>query len=452
MVRVRFAPSPTGNLHIGGARTALFNWLYAKTKNGAFVLRIEDTDALRSKKEYLDEILFSLKWLGFEWDEIYYQSQRFDIYREYAQKLLEKGKAYKAEKLAAESGQDNQPDVQINPHPSGDGQAIILKILPDKIKINDLIRGQIEFDTEVIKDQVLIKSDGTPTYNFACVVDDSLMNITHVIRGDDHISNTPKQIIMYNALGLPIPDFAHLPLILSKEGGRLSKRKGATAISEYREMGYLPEAIVNFLLLLGWSPGENREVIDIKEAVRLFDIKHINKTAAVLDLDKLNWMNNQYLKSEDPQKLADEVIPFLIEKKYIEKNNFDRNYVLSLIKLFQARLTVLTDFVDRADFFFAKDVIVEDKLKEKFLSRDFSKEFGLFIDRLDKLKDFDIVGIENGFRQLVTELGIESKELIHPIRVALTGKTVGPGLFEVIYYLGKERTKERLEKWVKKKE
>jgi len=428
MVRVRFAPSPTGNLHIGGARTALFNWLYAKSKNGKFVLRIEDTDALRSKKEYLDEILFSLKWLGFQWDEIYYQSQRFDIYREYAQKLLEQGKAY------------------------GEGQATILKILPDKIKINDLIRGQIEFDTEVIKDQVLIKSDGTPTYNFACVVDDFLMNITHVIRGDDHISNTPKQIIMYNALGLPIPHFAHLPLILSKEGGRLSKRKGATAISEYREMGYLPEAIVNFLLLLGWSPGENREVIDTKEAIRLFDIKHINKTAAELDLDKLNWMNNQYLKNEDPQKLADEVIPFLIEKKYLEKNNFDRNYVVSLVKLFQGRLTVLTDFLDRADFFFAKEVIVEEKLKEKFLSRDLSREFALFIDRLDKLEEFDIVNIEAEFRGLIAELGIESKELIHPIRVALTGKTVGPGLFEVICCLGRERTKERLKKWVEKLE
>ena len=428
MVKVRFAPSPTGNLHIGGARTALFNWLYAKSKNGKFVLRIEDTDALRSKKEYLDEILFSLKWLGFQWDEIYYQSQRFDIYREYAQKLLEQGRAY------------------------GEGQATILKILPDKIKINDLIRGQIEFDTEVIKDQVLIKSDGTPTYNFACVVDDFLMNITHVIRGDDHISNTPKQIIMYNVLGLPIPHFAHLPLILSKEGGRLSKRKGATAISEYREMGYLPEAIVNFLLLLGWSPGENREVIDIKEAIRLFDIKHINKTAAELDLDKLNWMNSQYLKNEDPQKLADEVIPFLIEKKYLEKNNFDRNYVVSLIKLFQGRLTVLTDFLDRADFFFAKEVVVEEKLKEKFLSRDLSREFALFIDRLDKLEEFDIANIEAEFRSLIAELGIESKELIHPIRVALTGKTVGPGLFEVICCLGRERTKERLKKWVEKKE
>ncbi len=432
-MRVRFAPSPTGNLHIGGGRTALFNWLYARAKQGKFVLRIEDTDQARSKKEYLDEILYSLSWLGFSWDEIYYQSQRFDIYREYADKLLKEGKAY------IEKSENN-------------AQAIIFKVTPQKIKLNDLIRGEIEFDSRDIKDQVLIKSDGTPTYNFACVVDDATMNITHVIRGDDHISNTPKQVLLYQGLGLALPNFAHLPLILGAEGGRLSKRTGATAISDYRKMGYLSAALVNYLLLLSWSPGENREIIDIQEAIKLFDIKDVNKTAATFNLEKLRWINNQYLKKEDTEKLADEIIPLLIEKKYVEKDNFDRNQLFSLVKLFQPRLATLNDFPDWADFFFLKDIRVDSALEAKFLAKDLSREFSMFIERLDKLDNFDIITIETTFREMVKELNVEAKALIHPIRVALTGKTIGPGLFEVIYYLGRERTKERLLKWVKKGE
>ncbi len=431
MIRVRFAPSPTGYLHIGGGRTALFNWLYAQAKGGQFVLRIEDTDQARSKKEYLDEILDSLSWLGFNWDEVYYQSQRFNIYREYAEKLLKENKAY-TEKT------------------EGKGEAIIFKVLPQKIKVNDLIRGEIEFDSETIKDQVLIKSDGTPTYNFACVVDDAMMNITHVIRGDDHISNTPKQIILYEALRFSIPNFAHLPLILGTEGGRLSKRTGATAISDYRKMGYLPEALVNYLLLLSWAPGGNREVIDIKEAIKLFDIKDVNKTAATFDLKKLGWMNNQYLKTQDPKKLTDQLIPSLAEAKYIEQDNFDRNYIVSLVKLFQARLNTLNDFVDWADFFFNRDIKIDPAAQDKFLKQDLSKEFSLFIERLEKIEKFDIMTIEAAFRDMVKELNVEAKTLIHPIRVALTGKTIGPGLFEVIYYLGKERTKERLSKFIRK--
>jgi len=431
MIRVRFAPSPTGNLHIGGARTALFNWLYAKAKQGKFILRIEDTDKKRSQKKYLDEILNSLEWLGFVWDEIYYQSQRFALYKEYAQKLVTGGFAY-VEKSKTKS------------------EAIIFKVTPQKIKVDDLIHGNIEFDTKDIKDQVLIKSDGTPTYNFACVIDDATLGITHVIRGDDHISNTPKQILLYQALGFSLPEFAHLPLILGKEGGRLSKRTGATAISDYRKMGYLPKALVNYLLLLGWAPGANREIIDIQEAIKLFDIKDVNKTAATFDLEKLKWINNQYLKKEDTQKLTDEIIPLLIKKKYIDKNNFDRTYIASLVKLFQGRLSTLEDFVDWTDFFFVKNIKIDPAAKSEFLSQDLSREFSLFIERLERLDKFDIVNIESNFRELVKELNIEARALIHPIRIALTGKTVGPGLFEVIYYLGKDRTKERLLKWVKK--
>ena len=431
MIRVRFAPSPTGNLHIGGGRTALFNWIYARAQKGQFVLRIEDTDSLRSKKEYVDEILYSLKWLGFNWDEIYYQSQRFSLYREYAQKLLDKGLAY------------------IEKSPEGK-EAVIFKVQPQKIIVNDLIRGKIEFDAETIKDQVMIKSDGTPTYNFACVVDDATMNITHIIRGDDHISNTPKQIMFYQALGFSLPHFAHLPLIMGAEGGRLSKRTGATAISDYRKMGYLAQALVNYLLLLSWAPGENRELINIDEAIKLFDIKNVNKTAAAFDLKKLNWYNNQYLKEADTAKLADEIIPALVEKNYIAKDNFDRNYVESLVKLFQPRLSTLNDFPDWADFFFVEDVLMDPAAEEKFLRQDLSREFTQFIQRLEALEIFDIPFIEESFRSLVKELNIEAKQLIHPIRVALTGKTIGPGLFEVIYFLGLARTKKRLEKYIKR--
>jgi len=431
MIRVRFAPAPTGYLHIGGGRTALFNWLYARAKNGKFILRIEDTDQVRSGPEYVDEILNSLRWLGFNWDEIYYQSQRLNLYREHAEKLLKEGKAY-VEKT------------------EGRGEAVIYKVTPQEIVVGDLIRGEIKFDTRVIKDQVLIKSDGTPTYNFACVVDDAAMEITHVIRGDDHISNTPKQILMYQALDFSIPFFAHLPLIMGMEGGRLSKRTGAIAISDYRRMGYLAEALVNYLLLLSWSPGEDRELMNINEAIKLFEIKDVNKTAATFDLKKLGWINNQYLKGGDAERLTGLILPMLIEKKYIPENNFDRNYVVSLVKLFQSRLTTLSDFVDRADSFFLKEVNMDPEAKEKFLSGDLSREFTLFIQRLEALKEFNVAAIEDSFRQMVKELNIEAKVLIHPIRVALTGKTIGPGLFEVVYYLGKERTKERLSKWIKK--
>ena len=430
MVRVRFAPSPTGNLHIGGGRTALFNWLFSQSQKGKFVLRIEDTDKERSKKEFVDEILFSLKWLGFNWDELYYQSERFDKYRQYADKLLKAGLAY------------------IEKSPEGK-EAIIFKVSPQKIKVSDLIRGQIEFDSSLIKDQVLIKSDGTPTYNFACVVDDAEMNITHIIRGDDHISNTPKQVLFYEALGFPLPNFAHLPLIMGMDGGRLSKRTGATAISDYSKMGYLPEALVNYLLLLSWAPGGNREIVNLQEAIGLFDIKNVNKTAATFDLKKLDWMNNQYLKNADPQKLLDELMPLLVERGYITEKQFDRDYVLGLIRLFQPRLAHLNDFVDWADFFFIEEIKIDPLAQAKFLSKDLSNEFKLFIAELESLSNFNVENIEKSFRDLVAKLNTEAKVLIHPLRVALTGKTIGPGLFELIYYLGLERTKRRLLKWTK---
>lgn len=418
-MKVRFAPSPTGYLHIGGARTALFNWMYAKSQNGTFVLRIEDTDLDRSKKEFLDEILESMKWLGLTWDEFYLQSERFELYRQYAQKLLDEEKAYK------------------------DGEAIILKIPPKEIKLYDLIRGEIVFDSETIKDQVLMKSDGSPTYSFACVVDDSLMEITHVIRGEDHISNTPKQMVIYEALGFKIPKFAHLPLIMGEEGGRMSKRTGATAVTDYRKMGFVAEGIVNYLMLLGWSPGPNQEIVSLEKAVQNFSIKKINKAAAIFSMDKLEWVNSQHIKAMPLERLTDLIIPFLKEKNYLA-DEFDRKKLETIVNLFKGRLSTLTDFLDWADFLFLPEPVVRDEDREKFLSKNLKNEFLILSGRLETIEDFTAKNTESVFRDVVAELKIESSDLVHPVRVALTGKSVGPGLFETMSILGKEKTVKRL--------
>ncbi|MFA6378865.1 MAG: glutamate--tRNA ligase [Candidatus Omnitrophota bacterium] len=418
-MKVRFAPSPTGNLHIGGARTALFNWMYAKSQGGTFVLRIEDTDLERSKKEFLDEILASMTWLGMTWDELFLQSDRFELYRQHANKLLEEGKAYK------------------------DGEAIILKMPPKEIKLYDLIRGEIIFDSETIKDQVLMKSDGSPTYSFACVVDDALMEITHVIRGEDHISNTPKQMIIYEALGFKMPKFAHLPLIMGEDGGRLSKRTGAVAVSDYRKMGFVPEGIVNYLMLLGWSPGPNQEIVSLQKACENFSIKKVNKAAAIFSMDKLRWVNAQHIKAMALERLTDLLIPLLKERNYLT-DHFDRKQLETIVSLFKGRLSTLEDFLDWADFIFVSKVVIRPEDQEKFLSRDLSREFSVLSDRLSKIESFTHETAEKAFRDVATELGVTTSDLVHPVRVALTGKSVGPGLFETMNVLGKEKTVQRL--------
>lgn len=419
MVRVRFAPSPTGFLHIGGARTALFNWMYARAQGGQFILRIEDTDQVRSKQEYLDEILDSMKWLGLNWDEFYKQSDRFDLYRKYAHQLLDEGKAYK------------------------DGEAIILKVPEKTVKMYDLIRDEIAVDSSEIKDQVLMKSDGSPTYSFACVVDDSLMEISCVIRGEDHISNTPKQILIYEALGFKVPKFAHLPLILDPEGGRMSKRAGATAVTEYRGMGFLPEAVVNYLMLLGWSPGNNQEVVTMQAALKNFSIKKINKAGAAFSMEKLTWINTQYIKQSDTSKLTDLLIPVLKNAGYATES-FDRQWLENVVSLFKPRMSTLTDFLDWAAFALKDDFEIDAEAKSQHLVHDNSKEFSLLAERLSATEHFDIKTAEEIFRDLVAELGIKAGDLVHPVRVALTGKAIGPGLFDTMAILGKERTVKRL--------
>jgi len=425
MIKVRFAPSPTGFLHIGGARTALFNWMYAKSQQGKFVLRIEDTDRVRSKEEFFNEILISMEWLGLKWDELYHQSERFDIYKEYADKLLKEGKAYK------------------------DGDAVILTMPQQEVKLYDLIRGEIQFDTSTIKDQVLIKSDGSPTYSFACVVDDALMEISHVIRGEDHISNTPKQMIIYQALGFKVPKFAHLPLIMGADRARLSKRTGAVAVSDYRKEGFLPEAVVNYLMLLGWSPGNNQEVINMGSATKKFSIKKINKAAAVFSLDKLKWINAQYIKEKKPSELVEILKPFLEDKSLIG-DDYDGAALINIVNLYKGRMSTLVEFVERTEYLFTQDFKIDKALQDEFCLKGKAAEFSLLEKRLSEVQEFNIQSTEEAFRSVVAELEVKPAELVHPVRVALTGTTVGPGLFDTMVLLGKERTLLRLKQFAAK--
>ena len=429
-VRVRFAPSPTGYLHIGGARTALFNWLFARHHNGVFILRIEDTDINRSEEKCLKEILDSLKWLGMDWDEgPYFQSKRFDLYKEYAERLIKQGDAY----LTSEEGKE------------GKTQAVRFKTPREIVYIDDLIHGRIQFDNSLIEDDlVIMKSDGSPTYNFACVIDDATLGITHVIRGDDHISNTPKQLPLYKALGFDIPKFAHIPLILGEDRSRLSKRHGAASGTSYREEGYLPESVVNYLALLGWSPGNDIEILSRGEIIEKFELSNVNKTNAVFNIDKLKWMNGQYIRLTPVENLYDLLVPLLKESN-LYKESPDREKIIDIIKLLQKRIFTLSEFIPQARIFFEAKVEFMEGTKEKYLTNPNIKNwFTELINVLNPIASFDIETLEKEFRELTTRLGIKTGELVHPTRVALTGRTIGPGLFETMHLLGKETIIKRL--------
>lgn len=418
IIRARFAPSPTGYLHIGGARTCLFNWLFIRKEGGEFILRIEDTDLERSKKEYLDEILESIKYLGMDWDKIYYQSQRFDLYREYAQKLIDKNKAYR---------KDN---------------AVFFKYDFKSIEVDDLIRGKIIFTELPKSEEVLIKSDGSPTYNFSCVIDDFLMDIDCVIRGEDHISNTPKQILMYEALNFKKPKFAHVPLILSPKGGRLSKRFGATSIREYKEMGYLPEALANYLLLLGWSPGKNKEIISLKEAKDIFDIRKVNKTGAIFSLDKLNWVNTEYIRGKNIEEFTKIFKDYLIKDNPLAES-LENDYLQKVAGLFKNRISRFSDLISWTRFYFHDNINYNEEAKV-ILQKNLSKEIVSLSENLSALESFDKETIEKKFRLTADDLGLKARDLVHPVRIALTGEKIGPGLFEIMEVLGKERVLKRL--------
>lgn len=421
-VRVRFAPSPTGYLHVGSARTALFNWLYARHTGGKFILRIEDTDTQRSKPEFLNEIMASLTWLGLEWDEgPTFQSQRFDRYRAAAESLLRQGAAYQ------------------------DGTAIIYRVQAgETIRFADAVHGEIAIESQTLKDQVLLKSDGAPSYNFCCVVDDADMGITHVIRGDDHIANTPKQLLLYRALKLIPPSFAHIPLILGEDRSRMSKRHGATAIAEYRKAGYLPEALVNFIALLGWSPGDDREVLSRAELVKLFDLSRVGRTGAVFNVEKLDWMNGEYLKHIPPEVLVGLWLPLMTERRALP-DGVTGAKLEPIIRLFHGRVNHLDDFLTQATGFFAPDVAFDAEAVEKRLKLPGAgARLQAFHDRLLRLETWDAASIEACCRQLATELGLKAADLIHPTRVAVTGRSVGPSLFHALEVIGQSKTTQRL--------
>jgi len=329
-----------------------------------------------------------------------------------------------------------------------EGPAIIFRVEKSKkVAFEDMIRGRVEFSTDDIKDQVLMKSDGTPTYNFACVVDDHEMQITHVIRGDDHISNTPKQVMLYEALELKLPKFAHIPLILSKDGGRMSKRHGATSIFEYKNMGVLPEALANYLSLMGWAPGNDVEILPVKEVIKLFDIKDVNKTGAIFDMDKLSWINGQYIKNMDTKELAARAENFLAGKKIID-DKFDRDRWTGIVAVYKERVRTLEDFVSVYKIFFCDEAEYDEKAVEKYLKKPNSKNIvnrcKIVIESKDK---FDKASIEESYRKLAGELKLKAAELIHPTRVAISGKTVGAGLFDMMELLGREKVLKRLAKF-----
>jgi len=428
-VRVRFAPSPTGTLHVGGARTALFNWLFARHYKGTFVLRIEDTDLARSTKGSVDEILDSLNWLGLNWDEgPIYQSQRLFIYQEFAAKLIEDGKAYKSDEGR------------------GPEQAVLFKIPPEKVVFHDALRGDVTFDNSLQKDQVLLKSDGMPTYQFACVVDDALMNITHVIRGDDHLSNTPKQIPIYEALDFPLPQFIHVPMICGPDGSRLSKRHGATAVSAYIEMGILPECLFNFLSLLGWSPGEDIEVLSQQQTIKRFKTERLNKKSAIFDLKKLLWMNGQYLKKLPRSQFLRKGSEFLKSK---QKEMLSDEICQRGLQSVQSRIQVFEELTTDYDYFFFKSHVIDSDAVKKYLKT--KESFSILAqikEVLASLETFDEGSCEETIRRLAETLQLKAGALIHPLRVAVTGKSVSPGMFETLGALGKETTLERIKKTI----
>jgi len=468
-IRVRIAPSPTGAAHIGLVRSALYNWLFARHNNGKFILRIEDTDVTRSTQESVQAIIEGFKWVGIDWDEgPYYQSQRFDIYKKYAQKLLNEKKVYfcycNPEELETERQKAWQSkiawkydrrcfnlDSETKAKFDSENRPKALRFLiPDKTVIfDDIIHGNIKKEPQDIEDFIIMRADGTPTYNFAVVIDDAEMKINHIIRAVEHIANTPKQILLYEALGFSIPKFAHLPLILGTDKKKLSKRHGALSLWEYKKDGFLADALINFLALLGWSPGGDLEIMDRSKLLELFSLERVNKANAIFDVKKLEWMNSIYIKNMDSEKLRTELVPFLEEINICSDN--DKRF-LKILDLTKVRVRTLVELRDMVAIFYSKDVQYDSEAVAKYINpqtKDYLKELS---SRFEKLTDFTSSNLENELRKLAEELKIKAAGLVHPCRVALTGKSVGPPLFETIELLGKELTLKRLNKIISKTE
>lgn len=469
-IRVRFAPSPTGYLHVGGARTALFNWLLARRHNGVFVLRIEDTDRERSSELMTRAILEGMEWLGLDWDEgPFHQADGLERHRADALRLLETGQAYRCfctpEELQAkrERAQGQQQAfrydrtclLQVSPEEAearaaaGQPFTVRFRVPEGKTAWDDAVHGRIEFDNADIEDFIILRSDGTPIYNMAVVSDDIEMRITHVIRGDDHISNTPRQIMVYQALGAELPTFAHVPMILGPDGKRLSKRHGATAIGEYREQGILPEAMVNFLALIGWSPGTDEELFTIEELIERFSLDGINKKSGVFDPKKLEWMNGQHISRTPASELEPELTRRLVSAGIASSDTLNerRDWYLALIDLLKTRARNLDELARQARAYLVDEVTYDEAAvrkhwKDPALVREY---LAALRQRYAVVDPWDEQTLEDELRALADELGIGAGKLIHPLRVALTGLAVSPGIFEVLVAMGPELALRRIE-------
>lgn len=454
-LRVRFAPSPTGYLHIGGARTALFNHLLSKSQNGTFVLRIEDTDVARSTQESVDAILDAMEWLGLACDEgPIYQSDRFDLYKLKVQQLLDEGKAYRCYCTSEELDAKREQAKKEGRKPKYDGTCrnridqpdapyvVRFKLPEDREETTfvDRIKGSICFRHEELDDLIIQRTDGTPTYNFVVVIDDAEMGINLVIRGDDHINNTPRQILLYEALGYSVPEFAHVPMILGEDKKRLSKRHGATSVMAYQEMGYLPEAMINYLVRLGWSFGDE-EIFSMTDLIEKFSLDHVGRSAGVFNPEKLLWLNSHYIKTGDPQRLAELLKPFLIEKGI----NFDGGPdLIAVVKGLQERSATLVEMATGAEFYFVEQVRYDEKAKKKFLNPEQEELFTLLLKKLGACPSFTEEALEAVFAEVMEETELKFGKVAQPLRVALTGGAPSPGIYAVLTVLGKEISLRRI--------
>ncbi len=460
-VRVRFAPSPTGYLHLGGARTALFNWLYAKHNNGAFILRIEDTDRTRSTDEYIEEIIKGMNWLGLECDEgPFRQTDRFDTYKSYVERLLNDGKAYhcycspeeldKNRKEAMKEGRALKYNGRCRdlkePVPGVDPVVRFRMPREGSTVVDDLIRGTVTFENEQLDDLIIQRSDGTPTYNLTVVVDDVDMEITHVIRGDDHLNNTPRQIQLYQALEYDIPRFAHLPMILGSDKARLSKRHGATSVMAYYDMGYLHDAIVNYLVRLGWSYGD-QEVFTREELIKCFSFDSVGKAASIFNPEKLLWLNSQYMMNSSPEELADLVIPFLLKDGTVSaEQELDRQWLSRAVHTLQERAKTLVELAASLRYYIAEEIEYDEKARKKFLNTESRELLVELKEGLAVMTEFSEEGIEKLFKDVAEQHEVKLGKVAQPVRVSLTGGTQSPGIFEVIDVMGKEKTVRRLQR------
>jgi glutamyl-tRNA synthetase len=454
-IRVRFAPSPTGYLHVGGARTALFNWLLARKEGGTFILRIEDTDVERSTKESLEAILEGMKWLGLDWDEgPFYQSDSFVLYREYVQKMLDGGTAYRCYCSASELEKKRDLAMQEGRKPKYDGTCRRRSDQPDapyvvrfrapqggEVAFDDLIKGRIAFPAEELDDLIIQRTDGTPTYNFCVVIDDASMRITHVIRGDDHVNNTPRQIQLYQALGFPVPQFAHVPMILGSDKARLSKRHGATSVIAYRDMGYLPEALMNYLVRLGWSHGDD-EIFSREEMVQKFDIGSVGRSASVFNPDKLNWLNAHYIKNGDPERLADLLLPHISSRGISTLNGPD---LLAVVRTLQERAQTLEEMAERALFYYQAPQAYDEAAQAKFEKGHLCAVYAAVAERLAGSTATSAVEFDQLFKDVCGDKGWKMPQVGQPTRIALSGGTQAPGIGEIIEVLGVEEAVRRIE-------